>query len=324
MEKMKKKYLLLGLLASLIFPFSVQAKANGMTYLCVAKSGGKERTISVNRVGQQDKIDLIIRNGGYLGPCATYKDKRSLGNGYIESYAQLLPDNIPYAIGLEFPASTLENLPLEPHADGNACYDLNGDGEYQIESGECLHNYEITLDLPQNVKMTTAFKWLLINWEPQGHPPQEIYTIPHFDVHFYIQEYVERNLIGTGPCSGLTSCTVFQKAIKDVPNEFMGWSYQNVQATDARMGNHYVDLTSPEFNGVPFTHTFIYGSYDGHVTFWEPMITVAFLQKKQNICEDIKLPQAYENPGYYPTQYCVTYNAARDKYRISLEGFEKR
>lgn len=321
---MNRKYLLLCTSVSLMFSLSAQAKTNDVHYACVVGPNGKTATKISDHVIEKDAINEIIRKGGYPGPCATYADRRSLGNGYIQSYAQLLPGNIPHSIGLEFPASMLENLPTEPLADGNTCYDLNGDGEYQRDGGECLDNYEIALDLPKGVTASTSFNWSLINWNPQGHPPTGTYTTPHFDFHFYIQKYVDRNLIGTGPCSGLTSCAVFQKAIKDVPSEFMGWSYQNVQGVEARMGNHYTDLTSSEFTGSAFTHTFLYGSYDGHVTYWEPMVTLAFLQTKPNVCKDIKLPQAYEIPGYYPTQYCITYNAARKKHRISLEGFVKR
>src|SRR3954447_5500734 len=37
----------------------------------------------------------------------------------------------------------------------------------------------------------------------------------------------------------------------------------------AAMGNHLADPTGPEFNGERFTHTFIYGSWDDEVTFYE-------------------------------------------------------
>ncbi|MGI8637700.1 MAG: hypothetical protein ACR2KZ_20055, partial [Segetibacter sp.] len=43
-----------------------------------------------------------------------------------------------------------------------------------------------------------------------------------------------------------------------------------------QMGKHFVDIASPELNGQPFTQTFIYGSYDSKVTFYEPMITLDF------------------------------------------------
>ena len=38
------------------------------------------------------------------------------------------------------------------------------------------------------------------------------------------------------------------------------------------MGNHLIDPTSAEFHGKKFTRTWIYGAYDGHVTFVEEML----------------------------------------------------
>ena len=106
---MNRKYLLLCGSVSLVFTLSVQAKADNLHYACVVKPNGKAITKISDRIIEKDEINEIIQNGGYPGPCATYADRRSLGNGYMQSYAQLLPDNTPYSIGLEFPASTLEN-----------------------------------------------------------------------------------------------------------------------------------------------------------------------------------------------------------------------
>jgi len=39
------------------------------------------------------------------------------------------------------------------------------------------------------------------------------------------------------------------------------------------MGNHLVDPTNAEFNGKKFTRAWIYGVYDGRVTFFEEMST---------------------------------------------------
>ena len=48
------------------------------------------------------------------------------------------------------------------------------------------------------------------------------------------------------------------------------------------MGAHWIDVTAPELNGQPFTETFIFGSFDGKMTFYEPMITKAFIEEKHN------------------------------------------
>ena len=88
------------------------------------------------------------------------------------------------------------------------------------------------------------------------------------------------------------------------------------------MGNHLIDSTSPEFGKPPekFTHTWIFGAYDGHITFYEPMITHEFFMNRPKECVPIKQPQAWEQAGYYPTYYCIRYLHNRDEYTVSLEG----
>ncbi len=121
-------------------------------------------------------------------------------------------------------------------------------------------------------------------------------------------------------------CTQFEKATKPVPAGYVHKDHVNVNAAVAAMGNHLIDLSSPEFANPPqkFTHTWIFGAYDGQITFYEPMITVDYLRAKTNRCTAIKQPQAWERPGHYPTRYCVRYHDKADKYTVSLEGFTYR
>jgi hypothetical protein len=53
-----------------------------------------------------------------------------------------------------------------------------------------------------------------------------------------------------------------------------------VPAMAANMGNHLIDFTAPEFNGEPFTHTYIWGAYGGSLIFFEPMVTTDFLKTR--------------------------------------------
>jgi hypothetical protein len=87
------------------------------------------------------------------------------------------------------------------------------------------------------------------------------------------------------------------------------------------MGNHLLDSRSPELkDSLPFTSTFIYGAYDGELTFWEPMITIDFLRNTRDACLEIAQPQAFRQAGYYPTQYCVRQDQSGQR-TVSLEGF---
>jgi hypothetical protein len=183
------------------------------------------------------------------------------------------------------------------------------------QEGEHHHSEEYVLKMhPQN---PTPYQHVGLNWVPNGHAPAGIYDTPHFDFHFYMISQAERAAIG--PSDPLW----IQKARNLPAAEFIPQNYVSThvlagvmpeEETFPRMGLHWIDVTSPELNGEPFTATFIYGSYDGKVIFAEPMITNAFLESKPNFTRE--LPKAQQ--GYNPGSYRVYWNAARKEYRVAL------
>jgi hypothetical protein len=98
------------------------------------------------------------------------------------------------------------------------------------------------------------------------------------------------------------------------------------QGRAAEEGNHLLDSSAPELGDppAPFTQTFIYGSFDGHIIFYEPMISLAYLQGQPNACFPLKLPQAWAVGGSYPTEYCIRHLADEGEYTVSLESFVRR
>jgi hypothetical protein len=247
-------------------------------------------------------------------------DRASIGAGYFQTFIRVSKHGKPRAIGVKFPKTTLQNLPMHPLNDGKTCYDLNGDDEIDLHD-ECTGGHSRTLYFNSDL---TPFKNITVNWEPHGHVPAGIYDSPHFDFHFYLSSDIERKQITPGPCTGLMNCVQEQIAIMPLPSQFIHSDFINTELAFAHMGNHYVDSTSPELNGGDFTHTFIQGSYDSQITFYEPMVSRDFLLEKPNFCTPIKTPMAFETAGYYPTKYCMRYKPANQMYRVSLEGFVYR
>jgi hypothetical protein len=88
------------------------------------------------------------------------------------------------------------------------------------------------------------------------------------------------------------------------------------------MGVHWLDFTSPELSGAQFTQTFIYGSYDGKVTFYEPMITEAFILANSGFVRTIPQPAKVQVTGYYPTKMRIEKISGITN--IILEGFVLR
>ncbi len=156
----------------------------------------------------------------------------------------------------------------------------------------------------------TIFNHAWINWNPDGHPPVGIYDKPHFDFHFYMVSPEERETY-IDPV----------KLDASLPTDYLPANYIGVDPVP-QMGKHYVDVTSPELNGQPFTQTFIYGSYDAKLKFIEPMITLEFLKNTTSFERAIPQPAKFQKAGYYPTKMRIEkYNGVTN---IILEGFVLR
>jgi hypothetical protein len=214
-------------------------------------------------------------------------------------------------------AGALEQLPPVPNTVSR-CFDLDGNGRYT--GHECHGDEERILDVPADSSGKLPFRWISVNWNPAGHHNTP-YAQAHFDFHFNIVDRDRVEAIAPGRCGELADCGDFKVATRPVPAQYLPGGYIDVGAVVPRMGNHLLDSQSPELkDSLPFTRTFIYGAYDGELIFWEPMITLEFLQKTKEACLEIRQPQAFRQAGYYPTQYCV--RQGRDGQRtVSLEGF---
>ena len=256
-----------------------------------------------------------------------YGDRASLGDGHVHTYIQYNDDGSPSAIGVQFSKSTLSNLPSG--SDGNYCWDKNGNGQFEVKEHECLITHERILFLPKH-NQNIPFKWVLLNWNPEGHPPPGVYDLPHFDIHFYTMDYLKRNSIRMGPCAEeMMDCDDLKKALTPVPPKFLPEEYISIGEAVAvpRMGMHLLNPRSPELLKPPenkkFTHTYFYGAYDGHITFFEPMITLAYFQSEPDVCIATKQPSEFETSGYYPTKYCIKFSPKTSQYTVSLEGMVK-
>jgi hypothetical protein len=257
-----------------------------------------------------------------------YSEAKRLSDGFAQVYAELDAEGAPGVIGVSFDQGMLEGLPAMPNT-WSRCFDKNENGRIDGH-GECNGDYELRFALPQELaqRQVTPFSWVSVNFNPMGHPPPAppVWAVPHVDFHFYVMPAEAVAQIRPGPCSELIDCDDFKRAQTPVPARYVHADHIDVGAAVPDMGNHLIDSQSPELvvQGQAFTHTFIFGAYDGHVTFYEPMVTLAYLQTRPDSCVPIKQPQAWETEGYYPTTYCIRYLAEDERYTVSLEDFVRR
>jgi hypothetical protein len=266
---------------------------------------------------------------GAMGdPTTVYSEAKKLGDGFAQVYAELDADGAPRVIGVTFHQSMLDGLPTMPNT-WSRCFDKNENGRIDAH-GECNGDYELRFALPQELMQggVTPFTWVSVNFNPMGHPPPAppVWAVPHYDFHFYIMEPEAVAQIRPGPCNELIDCDDFKRAQTPVPARYVHADHIDVGAAVPDMGNHLIDSQSPELvvEGREFTRTFIFGAYDGHVIFYEPMITLAYLQSRPDLCVPIKQPQAWEIEGYYPATYCIRHLADDERYTVSLEDFARR
>lgn len=239
------------------------------------------------------KDDDQGKNGIFKGPVS------KLHNGKAWTWVQLDSQNRPERVAISIDDAAMNSLPA---ATGDVGHDMG--------------NMDNHLVLKFHSKASaTPFQHVLLDWNPAGHEPEQVYTLPHFDFHFYTTTDEERAAIPPYEADS-------NKFLNVPAPAYMPANYVAIPGGVPQMGAHWVDVTSPELNGAQFTQTFLMGSFDGKVTFYEPMITKAFLDANPSFERPCGVPAKFQKTGYYPTKMRI---AKKDGVTdIILEGFVYR
>lgn len=244
------------------------------------------------------KILLLMMSATLLFSCKKDKEKEKdyksaevqLHDGKVWSNLHVDKDGVPQQFSIVMTNSVLSSVPV------------GGEGE---------DHEDLFVPVHSKVSGLTPFKSIMLNWNRNGHEPAGVYTVPHFDLHFYMTSEDE--------IMGYTDMT---KIDQNLPAADYIPAHHVPGPGVPMMGKHWIDVTSPELNGQPFTQTFIYGSYDSKVVFYEPMITLAFLQQTTSFERPIPQPAKFGIAGYYPTKERVSKHDGVTE--VILDGFVKR
>lgn len=219
-----------------------------------------------------------------------------MGNGKVYSWASLDKNGNPTAVGFTLNDAALNGLPAADTDKGHT------------------HEHSYEMILPSQASKT-PFNHIVIDWNPAGHEPAPIYTIPHFDFHLYMISKEER--------ANIPPYEVDSTGFKKYPSaDYLPSNYINPGGGVPEMGTHWIDMNTPELHGNPFTLTFIYGTYNGQVNFIEPMITYNYLKSLTDYNQTVPRAAKVAKSGYYPTRYRITH--ANGAYTVSFEGMEWR
>lgn len=245
---------------------------------------------------------------------------------------------------------------LGVHIDGGALAAFGDGGDHH--DGEFAAHLHFPEETEDGAEIDThQFTFNGFHYNPVGHPPPEIYTVPHFDFHFYfIEEEVVDGITG-GPLP--PDFPFLGLADYDVPEEQHppGYEFEELRLIVKEMGEHLLDGTAPEFNGEAFTHTNVYGVYDpsidpddkddcvelplgpdgedidvqvygsgseGRLHFVEPMVTTDFLRNEldEEMAVDIATPEVFPVADDYPTEYVMTPDGDGGVY-VSIDDFQE-
>lgn len=236
-------------------------------------------------------------SGTFFGP------SQPIGNGTVKTYTTLDEGGRPTEVGLRLTATALDGLP---------------------ETSAGLPP-TLMLDFPDQAS-ATAFDHVMLNWNPQGHEPPELFGKPHFDFHFDMVDMATiQAIIGSDP--DYAAKAERAPEAKYVPQDYVvpPGAPAAAQAVPG-MGVHLIDFSDPSLvpGSYNFEHIVINGTWDGRYTFIEPMITREWLLTQPASQQPLKLPQAYQKSAYYPTTYGVHFDEQAKEYIISLGGMEMR
>jgi hypothetical protein len=163
-----------------------------------------------------------------------------------------------------------------------------------------------------NMTMPAPFDHIEVSWAPNGDAGSTVFNHAHLDCHFYTIKSSSQMSIMMGMDTTAIDANYFpQNCMTD-------------HEVEANMGMHVYDTLSAEYHGVPFDHTFMYGFYQGNMTFIETMCAKSFLDAKSSYTGDISQPVAFKVAGYYPHKYSVSYNAGSKEYAYSLDELTAR
>lgn len=222
-----------------------------------------------------EKDDLSEKNGIFKGPVVNVHEGKAWTWVQINKYGN------PEKLAVSLTDAALNSVPVGGENSGH---------EHSNEN-----NWVVKFHPRARI---TPFDHLGMGWNPNGHEPIPIYGRPHFDFHFYMMTPEQVDAI--------PPYEVDSSKFKNWPAPaYFPAGYFNAGGGVPKMGAHWVDPTSGEFNGQIFTQTFIYGSYNGKVTFYEPMITLDFLKNNNNYQRSIPQPAKVQKSGWYPTKLRV-------------------
>lgn len=264
-------------------------------------------------------------NAGYPPNGITeWGESRTLGNGEISTFTVETPSGEVKEHGVYIERDALEGLQSAAELiENKSTYD-----DPRSDVGETLEIHgkqSLQLFIPLPESDNSHFEFVSFNWNPDGHPMDGVWTVPHFDIHFHrISMDIVEGIDGP------------RAPDYEFPERYIPDGYGRDPMEDMRvityMGEHLADLEAPEISEgeSEFATTFIWGLYDAdddgvaEMTFAEPMITLDYLNALNGTdTNEVRQPEAYRKGGLYPHEYTARDVPSDDAIAVTIGDLQE-
>jgi hypothetical protein len=207
--------------------------------------------------------------------------------------------------------------------------------------GPCQHIYRFRFEKVRAPagEAPSPFRYLEVDWNTEGLPrgPNNSFTSPHFDFHYYLRP--RRVVDAKTRCvsSNGKTCDPFKTGYAQMrrflrmpaPSFIPGSYAPDVGSSIPMMGLHLLDRTFDyTVHNVDHHPTLIYGTFDGRVLFAESSVTLATLQDaiaapRHVVSFRFHQPRAVQGGVPWPTRFTIHY-LPNGTFRAGFERFHTR
>lgn len=204
--------------------------------------------------------------------------------------------------------------------------------------GPCQTIYRFAYsDVTAQAGAAKPFAYAEIDWNTEGEPrgPNNSFSSPHFDFHFYIQpkSEVDQNLMCVSTngrtCDQFKTSYAQMRRFQDMPPaRYVPANYRpDVGSAIPMMGLHLLDATFDyTVDTVNHNPTLIYGTFDGQVLFAESSVTLYTLQDvvaapDHRLIWTFDQPAAFTHEIDWPSRFVISYDPATGTFQAGWEGF---
>lgn len=238
-------------------------------------------------------ISLFLQSGS--ASAVTYvSPSKTLGTGTAHVYVRV-DGGVTVEVGVEATASAMTFLTTDSHLH----LELPSSGNYDVSPIDHVE-----------------FGFAVAGHPGGPGPPNTYWAVPHFDVHFMtITDAAASAIIVSDPTD--TSDPVYTApAASDLPSGYALGPDSGVSGE----GSHWANPS--EFSDYPagFDYNFLYGFYNGNMTFQEPMVAQSYLASivgGTSSAFNESFITSQTNSGF-GSRYFTRYNATDDTFQIGI------